>query len=69
MDKLAEICRKPVCTTLGKCMLPPSVTSFPEKLVPQFVNILKDGFSKVKMGDPLTAHDFVRFPRKKARKS
>ncbi|MEK1361806.1 NAD-dependent succinate-semialdehyde dehydrogenase [Limosilactobacillus fermentum] len=53
MDKLAEILPQTRLYNAGQVCTSSKRYIVPEKLVPQFVNILKDGFSKVKMGDPL----------------
>lgn len=53
MDKLAEILPQTRLYNTGQVCTSSKRYIVPEKLVPQFVNILKDGFSKVKMGDPL----------------
>ena len=53
MDKLAEILPQTRLYNAGQVCTSSKRYIVPEKLVSQFVNILKDGFSKVKMGDPL----------------
>ena len=53
MDKLAKILPQTRLYNAGQVCTSSKRYIVPEKLVPQFVNILKDGFSKVKMGDPL----------------